>query len=109
MRNTILTVAACLVPLSGLSAQRETALHPGLRVRVTSTSATDVTGVVSQARADSNVVFTEPTRATLALATPHMRKVDVSRGRSAGEGAKKGALWGGGIGAGLAVLVAAIA
>lgn len=109
MRNAILTIATCLVPLSGLSAQRDTALHPGLRVRVTSTSTRDVTGVVSQARADSIVVFTEPNGATLAFATPEIRKLDVSRGRSAGEGAKKGALWGGGIGAGLAVLVAAIA
>jgi hypothetical protein len=109
MRNTILTVAAYLVPLFGLPAQQATTLHPGQRVRVTSTSSKDVTGVVSQARADSIVVFTEPTGATLAFATPDLRKVDVSRGRSAAEGAKRGAMWGGGIGAGFAVLVAAIA
>jgi hypothetical protein len=109
MRNTILTVVAYLVPLLGLPAQQTTTLHPGQRVRVSSTSNKDVTGVVSQARADSIIVFTEPTGATLAFATPDLRKVDVSRGRSAVEGAKKGALWGGGIGAGFAVLVAAIA
>jgi len=109
MRNTILTVAAYLVPFFGLPAQQQTTLLPGQRVRVTSTSSKDVTGVVSQVRADSIVVFTEPTGATLAFATPDLRKVDVSRGRSAAEGAKKGALWGAGIGAGFAVLVAAIA
>ena len=108
MRTTMLTVAAYLVPLFALPAQQTTTLHPGQRVRVTSTSSKDVTGVVSQVRADSIVVFTEPAGATIALATADVRKVDVSRGRSAAEGAKKGALWGGGIGAGFAVLVAAI-
>src|SRR5436190_19842791 len=109
MRTTILTVAAFVVPLLGLPAQEATTLHQGQRVRVTSTSNKDVTGVVSQVRADSIVVFTEPTGATLAFATSELRNVDVSRGRSAGEGAKRGALWGGGIGAGFAVLVAVIA
>jgi hypothetical protein len=109
MRNAILTVAAYVIPLFGLPAQQTTTLHPGQRVRVTSTSSKDVTGVVSQSRADSIVVFTEPTGATIAFATADLRKVDVSRGRSAAEGAKKGALWGGGIGAGFAVLIAAIA
>jgi hypothetical protein len=109
MRYAILTGAAYLVPLFCVSAQQTTALHPGQRVRVTSTSSKDVTGVVSQARTDSIVVFTEPTGATITFATPDVRKVDVSRGRSAAEGAKKGALWGAGIGAGFAVLIAAIA
>ena len=109
MRKTILTAAAYLVPLLGLSAQQTTTLHPGQRVRVSSTSSKDITGVVSQARADSIVVFTEPTGATLAFATPDLRRVEVSRGRSALEGAKKGAMWGGGVGGGLALLVVAIA
>ena len=109
MRRIILTAVAWLVPLVGLPAQQTTTLHPGLRVRVSSTSSKDITGVVSQARSDSIVVFTEPTGATLAFATPDLRTVEVSRGRSALEGAKKGAMWGGGIGGGLALLVVGIA
>jgi hypothetical protein len=98
-------IAAPLLPLGG---QEITTLREGQRVRVSSTSNKELVGVVRQARADSIVVFTEPYGAALAIATSDLRTVEVSRGRSAAQGAKRGALWGGGIGAGLALLGAVI-
>ena len=101
----VLLIAAPLLPLGG---QEITTLREGQRVRVSSTSNNELVGVVKQARADSIVVFTEPSGAPLAIATSDLRTVEVSRGRSAAEGAKRGALWGGGIGAGFALLGAVL-
>lgn len=106
MRFHYLAAAAVIAaaPLLSLRAQDITTLREGQRVRVTSSSNKDVVGVVRAARSDSIVVFTEPSGAPLAIATSDLRKVDVSRGRSVAQGAKRGAIWGGGIGAALGVL-----
>lgn len=100
-----LWIAAPLLPLGG---QETITLREGHRVRVSSTFNKELVGVIRQARADSIVVFTEPSGAPLAIATSDLRAVEVSRGRSAAQGAKQGALWGGGIGAGLALLGAVL-
>ena len=100
--------ALIAAPLVSLRAQDITALREGQRVRLTSTSTKELVGVIKQARADSIVVFTEPSGAALAIATSDLRAVDVSRGRSAAQGAKQGAKWGGGIGAAIAVLGAVL-
>lgn len=97
-------IAAPLLPLQG----QITAVREGQRVRISSTSAKELVGVVKESRADSIVVFTEPSGASFAIATSDLRRVEVSRGRGAGEGAKRGALWGGGIGAAFAALGAVL-
>jgi len=102
MRKLILAILLS-APLFSLGAQ-PIGVHEGQRVRITSMSNKDVVGVLSHAGTDSVVVFTEPTGAPLAIATGELRRVDVSRGRSAGEGAKRGAIWGAAVGAGLGLL-----
>lgn len=105
MRFKYVAVVGFLVfPAVSLRAQEIATLREGQRVRLTSASHKELVGVVKQARADSIVVFRDPSGAQLAIATSDLRKVDVSRGRSASEGAKRGAFWGGAVGAGLAVL-----
>ena len=89
----VLLFAPPLFPLGG---QEITTLREGQRVRVSSTSNKELVGVVKQARADSIVVFTEPSGAPLAIATSDLRTVEVSRGRSAVLGAKCGAMSDGG-------------
>ena len=105
MRKLILVILLS-APLLSLGAQ-PIGVHEGQRVRITSMSNKDVVGVVSHAGTDSVVVFTEPTGAPLAIATGELRRVDVSRGRSAGQGAKRGAIWGAAVGAGLGLITAA--
>jgi hypothetical protein len=100
-----LLIAAPFVPVCG---QEITTLREGQRVRVSSASNKEVVGVIRQARMDSIVIYSEPSGAPLAIARSDLRTVDVSRGRSAAEGARRGALWGGGIGAGFALLGAVI-
>jgi hypothetical protein len=102
MRKLILAILLS-APLFSLGAQR-IGVHEGQRVRITSMSNKDVVGVVSHAGTDSVVVFIEPSGALLAIATGELRRVDVSRGRSAGEGAKRGAIWGTAVGAGVGLL-----
>ena len=95
-------------PWLTLGGQEIMTLREGQRVRISSTSSKELVGVIRDARADSIVVYTEPSGAPLTIATSDLRTAEVSRGRSAAEGAKRGALWGAGIGAGFALLGAVL-
>ena len=106
--HSLITALLAAAPLLPLGSQEITTLREGQRVRISSTSTKELVGVVRQARADSIVVYTEPSGAPLAVATSDLRTVEVSRGRSAAQGAKRGALWGGGMGAGFALLGAVL-
>lgn len=64
--------------------------------------------MIRQARVDSIVIYTEPSGAALSIATSDLRRIDVSSGRTSGEGAKRGAIWGEAIGAALGLLGAMI-
>ena len=109
MRFHSLTIALlAAAPLLPLGSQEITTLREGQRVRISSTSTKELVGVVRQAGADSIVVYSEPSGAPLTIASSDLRKVEVSRGRITAEGAKRGALWGGGIGAGFALLGAVL-
>ena len=74
-------------------------LREGVRVRVTTHSTTKLVGVVKSLSADSVHLYTEESGATMALARQDITALRVSQGRTSGQGAKRGALWGVAVGA----------
>ena len=97
-RSLVILVLIAL-PLPAARAQFTDAVREGSRIRVTTTAVKNATGTVKSVGRDTVVMFTEVNGATLALATPDIQQIKVSRGRSMALGAKRGALWGGAIGA----------
>ena len=89
---------AVAIPLLSIPVAAQGVPQEGARVRVTSTTAPRSTGVLKSVTADSVVVLVEPSGARLGIARANLRKMEVSEGRSAGLGARKGALWGAAIG-----------
>jgi len=87
------------LPFSAARAQLTDAVREGARIRVTTTAVKNATGTVKSVGTDTVVMFTEVNGATLALAKPDIQQIRVSRGRSMALGARRGALWGGAIGA----------
>ncbi len=83
-------------------------LGEGARVKVSTSTQKDMVGVVRAATPDTLVLFADPQGARLAVSVPSIQKVQVSRGRLASEGAKKGLLWGAGFGAVSSVIVLGI-
>lgn len=82
-------------------------LREGSRIRITSTSGPDMTGVVQSFSSDSIFIFAEPNGNRLGVARSSISEVRVSKGKSVAQGVKKGALWGGLIGVGAGAIVIA--
>lgn len=93
-----LTASLILAGAAPIGAQQPT-LREGSRVKVTTPSQKGIVGVVQSVTTDTLVLFTEPHGGRLGVSIPAIQKVQVSQGRLASEGAKKGALWGAAIGA----------
>ncbi|HUQ99511.1 MAG TPA: hypothetical protein VM166_08655 [Gemmatimonadaceae bacterium] len=107
--RTILCVAL-LVSAIGISPEvsaQSVGLREGMRVRVSTPLNRNAKGVIQSVGTDSLVIFTEPFGAPLRVSRASITRLDISEGRTALEGAKKGALWGGiyGVVSGAVILV----
>jgi hypothetical protein len=95
---------AALVTLTASAAAAQTpSLEPGTRVRVTSDSLGRVVGVVAPAGRDTIAVTTPDGGSRVAIPVASVERLDVSRGRTAGAGAARGALIGAAVSGGLGV------
>jgi len=101
---SVLLVAAVLVNPATTSAQA--GLREGVKVRVSVPGAPRATGTIQRLTPDSIVLFAEPNGSRIGIARSTIQSLQVSQGRSASAGAKKGALWGAGIFGGIGVLIA---
>ena len=99
---SFVVIAALLSSADPAGAQA--ALREGLKVRVIVPGTPRVTGVVSKLTPDSVFLFSEPGGIPVALVRSPIQSIQVSHGKSASAGARKGALWGGGVFGGLVVL-----
>lgn len=100
----ILPVAALLTS-SRVAISQTSTITEGARVQITAAGAKRVTGVVKSVSADSTTLFVEENGGVRRLALKDITDLRISTGRSSLEGAKRGAMWGGAIGTGLAVAV----
>jgi hypothetical protein len=105
--HTVLAGAIVMSAAHFAAAQALSGLVEGSRVRVTSVGVKQVTGVVKSTSPDTTTLFVEGNGGVLKIANANITGLRVSRGRSAAEGAKRGALWGGAIGTALAVAIVA--
>lgn len=94
--SSILAVAA----VAPLAAQTRPVAE-GSKVRFTTVSDQKLVGVVRATTSDSLTVYTEPAGIPATIALSSISNLQISRGKSAMEGAKRGGLWGAGVGAGL--------
>jgi hypothetical protein len=99
---------AIVLFLSTTSADAQDRLREGVRVRVSTRSSHDIVGVVRSISDDSLSIFSGDHGAILSIPSTDIRGVQVSQGKSAFQGAKRGAVWGAGAGAiGAALLLVA--
>ena len=95
-----------LAIVAGLSShvQAQAQIRPGVRVRILGPGvpATEFTGTVTTVGSDS-ITVADPAR-ILTVARTDIRKMEVSQGKTAGAGARRGMLWGLGIGAAVGAL-----
>ncbi|HVF40840.1 MAG TPA: hypothetical protein VM939_13150 [Gemmatimonadaceae bacterium] len=99
-------VLSVIAPSADILAQLSPgSLREGQRVRIEATGGRDAVGVVKAIDADSLVLFTGESGATLSLATRDVRGMKVSKGRSMSAGAIRGMLWGAGISGGIALAI----
>jgi hypothetical protein len=95
MRAFFLLLTA-LTPVCGAAQMAD--IVPGMRIRVSATDLSGrIEGTVATRTVDSIVVVT-PAPAQYHIAVASITSMAVSKGRTASQGAMKGALWGGGIG-----------
>lgn len=98
------TVALLLGEVSSLSAAQSPEINQGQRIRVTTATMKKTTGGLQSYNSDSLVLLIEPAGVRLAVPSRSIERIDVSQGRLASEGAKRGAIWGAIIGASDVVL-----
>jgi hypothetical protein len=97
MGALVVVLAILLLSASALPAQvSELTLGTRVRLRAPEAVAGRLTGVIVGQGGDSLVV-TRPNALPITLRLPQLTQLEVSRGRSHGRGAMKGALWGGSI------------
>lgn len=104
--NHVVFAAILGLGITASTAKGQTDIREGLKVRV-GAGGTDITGVIQSVTPDSIILFTEPAGARLGIARHSIQSLKVSRGKTASQGAKKGAIWGLIIGGGSGALVAA--
>lgn len=100
----VVLLAASAVSVSA----QQPILSEGQRVRITTSTVREAVGVVARSTPDSLVILSASGGGRTSVATRALEKLEVSAGKSAVAGAKKGAIWGGVVGgvAGLIFLVA---
>lgn len=105
--RVILPAAAIAITASASNAQDQTSVGEGAKIEIKVPGAKKVTGVVKSRTADSTTIFVEGYGMTRSFLNSDMTELKVSHGRTHMEGAKKGALWGAGVGAVVAIAVLA--
>lgn len=107
-RHAIIAILALASVSVAASAQSE--LRPGTRIRITAPGAVAgrLAGTLLAHSADS-LTIGSPSLAPLTIAKARIAQLEVSRGSSRAEGAKRGLLWAAPIGAGITALAAASA
>lgn len=109
MRTTSLTsvlVAMALVAGSTRPLPSQSGLRPGVKVRIDVSASPRMTGVVQSVTPDSVVLYVEPSAIRFGIARSEIQSIQISHGRSASAGAKKGALWGAATFGGIATIIA---
>jgi hypothetical protein len=96
--RVILPVAALFVSAEAARGQTDP-IGEGAKVRISVPGSKTVTGLVKSRTADSTTIFVEGYGGTRRFLNSDITELKVSQGRTRMEGVKKGALWGGGIGA----------
>jgi hypothetical protein len=95
---------AVLFPLEVAAAQgAELQLGTKLKVRAPATVAGRITGTLI-ARSQDSITVTRANASPIPIALRDITELQVSRGKDHGLGARNGAIWGGGIGAAMALL-----
>jgi len=95
---------AVVFPISVATAQlAELQLGTKVKLRAPATVAGRITGTLI-ARSQDSITVTRTGAAPIPIALRDITELQVSRGKDHGLGAQKGALWGGGVGAAMAVL-----
>jgi len=105
--RVLLPAAGLMISAGIANAQTEPSIGEGAKVRISVPGAKKVTGVVKSRTADSTTIYVEGYGGTRTFLNSDVTELKVSRGRTHMEGAKKGAYWGGGIGAVLSIAVLA--
>jgi hypothetical protein len=101
----VLLPAAALMIATHAAGAQEGGIVEGSRVQIKVTGAKKVTGIVKSRSADSTTIFVDGNGGVRRFLNGDITELRVSSGRSAVEGMKKGAIWGGGIGAVLGAAV----
>jgi hypothetical protein len=101
----VLLPAAGLMITARVAAAQDSGIMEGSRVQITVPGAKKVTGIVKSRSADSTTIFVDGNGGVRRFLNSDITQLRVSSGRSAVEGMKKGAVWGGGVGAVLGALV----
>jgi hypothetical protein len=96
MRRSILLIASLGFAILGSSRQgwAQAGLREGVKIRVNSPGSPEVTGVVQSLTPDSIFIYAEPLGTKIGISRTAITKLQVSHGKSASNGAKKGAAWG---------------
>lgn len=104
-----LILAAVLIMVSGRVVGAQSAgITEGSRVQISAAGANRVTGIVRTVTADTTTIYVDGVGGLRRFAQKDITSLRVSMGRSSSEGAKKGAIWGGAIGAGLGAVIIAL-
>lgn len=105
LRALFPAVLLVLYPASA-SAQADV-LREGMRVRMETPTTKKMVGVVRSLSADSVYLYIGEAGSTIGVPRQDIRGLRISQGRSAAEGAKRGALWGAGAMAAFAAILGA--
>lgn len=105
--RALLPSALIVISARPASAQDDGRVVEGARVRISVPGAKKVTGVVKSRTADSTAIFVEGYTGTQRFLNSDITELKISRGKSVLAGAKKGLIWGGGVGAILSLAVLA--
>ncbi len=105
--RALLPSVVLVISARSASAQDDGRIPEGSRVRIAVPGTKNITGVVKSRTADSTTIFVEGYAGTQRFLNSDITELKISRGKSMLAGATKGAYWGGGIGAALALAVLA--
>ena len=99
----ILPLAALMISSRPATAQNA-GIAEGSRVQIATPGAKRVSGIVRSVTADSTTIFVDGDGGIRRFLNSDVTDLRVSRGKTALAGAKRGAIWGGGMGTALAIV-----
>ena len=99
---------AAIIAMSAADAKGQApAITEGSRIQVSATGLKNVTGIVRSISGDSTAIYVDGQAGVLKFANRDISELKVSVGRTRAAGARKGLIWGAGIGGALAVAILA--